>query len=350
MKTLSIIVPVYNCGAYLESCVQGLLTLDRVDCEILLIDDGSTDGSGRLCDEIAGRWSCVRCIHQQNGGVSSARNRGIEEAEGTLILFVDSDDSIEPEALLPLIDRMQEEPAPDLLAFGMYFDYYRKGSNYRTERVALSQPIQLEREQLAAQIPALFQANYLSPVWNKLLRRSILMESGIRFDPKLFLLEDLDFSLRYLACCHRVLCAEEAVYHYRQAEDEGNAGRRLLRVERISAVMEPLRRSFETLAASLQVPGDTYTPILTDIYLMLAQEKISVSDRSEIRGICDDFASWTRERSVPADKLSGRFPRWLLEGRVNRIIARRAYSRLRHWVGTRLRYAKHLLRQTRSAE
>ena len=78
----------------------------------------------------------------------------------------------------------------DMLAFGLFFDYYRKGSKYRFERLALPSNLLLDRETLAAQVPALFYENYLSPVWNKLLRRSILACFEIRFDPNLFLLED----------------------------------------------------------------------------------------------------------------------------------------------------------------
>lgn len=341
---LSIIVPVYNCETWLEPCVLCLLPLERLGCEIILIDDGSTDGSGRRCDALAERWPCVRCLHQQNGGVSSARNLGIEAAKGDLILFVDADDTVELDALLPLIDRMREEPGLDLLAFGMFFDYYRKGSNYRSERVALPNPLALRREELAAQVPALFEANYLSPVWNKILRRSILIGSGVRFDPRLFLLEDLDFSVRYLACCSRILCSDQAVYRYRQPEDEGNAGRRLKRVDRISDVMDPLRSSFSALAEHLELPPEAFTPILTDIYLMLARQKIAVSDRRTVRGICEDFSAWTKALAIPAETLSGILPRRLLEGQVGRIMARRSYGRLRHWVGARLRWAKYALR------
>ena len=340
---LSVIIPVYNCKDYLEDCVQGLLPLNEAGCEIILIDDGSTDGSGIYCDELAHRWPCVRCIHQENSGVSSARNRGIDEAKGELILFVDADDSLETSSLFPLIEQMQEDTTLDMLAFGLFFDYYRKGSKYRFERLALPSNLLLDRETLAAQVPALFYENYLSPVWNKLLRRSILACFEIRFDPNLFLLEDLDFSLRYLACCNRVLCSSAAIYHYRQPEDEGNAGRRLQRVQSISSAMEPIVHSFDRLADYLQSPSDSQIHILLDIYLTLARQKIAVSDRETIRSICIDFSAWTQNNNIPPELLDDKLPHRLLTGQTNKIIVHRTYAHLRHKFGCLLRYTRHLI-------
>ncbi len=90
--TVSIIVPVYNVEKYLEECVEGVLSQTFTDFELLLIDDGSTDSSGDLCDQIAKRDTRIRVFHKSNGGLSSARNKGMDEAEGSWIVFLDSDD------------------------------------------------------------------------------------------------------------------------------------------------------------------------------------------------------------------------------------------------------------------
>lgn len=90
--TISVIVPVYNVEKYLEECVESVLSQTFTDYELLLIDDGSTDSSGNLCDQIAKRDTRVRVFHKSNGGISSARNKGMDEAEGDWIVFLDSDD------------------------------------------------------------------------------------------------------------------------------------------------------------------------------------------------------------------------------------------------------------------
>ena len=99
---LSIIVPVYNVERYLEACVDSLLAQTLGDFEIFLVDDGSNDGSERICDTLADEHAQIRCVHQRNAGVSAARNRGIPEASGQYIWFFDADDSVLKGSLLPV--------------------------------------------------------------------------------------------------------------------------------------------------------------------------------------------------------------------------------------------------------
>ena len=96
---ISVIVPVYNVEKYLEKCVQSVLAQTFKEIEILLIDDGSKDASGRLCDQYALKDGRIRVIHKENGGLSDARNRGIMEARGDYLSFIDGDDYIEPDML-----------------------------------------------------------------------------------------------------------------------------------------------------------------------------------------------------------------------------------------------------------
>ena len=114
---LSIIVPVYNVERYLERCVQSIVAQAIDDCEILLVDDGSTDHSGTLCDELKRLHTCIEVIHQENGGLSAARNRGIEEAQGQYITFVDSDDELCPGTLKENMEFLMQHPEVDLLEY-----------------------------------------------------------------------------------------------------------------------------------------------------------------------------------------------------------------------------------------
>ncbi len=114
---VSVIVPVYNCAPYVERCVRSIMTQTYTDLEIICVDDGSSDNSGRILDSLAEEDSRIRVIHQQNAGVSAARNSGLDMATGELITFVDGDDAIEPdmyETLLPYFD----DPDVDIVHCG----------------------------------------------------------------------------------------------------------------------------------------------------------------------------------------------------------------------------------------
>lgn len=108
-KLISIIVPVYNVEAYLEKCINSILNQDYREYEILLIDDGSTDNSSTICENFSRIHNNIKVIHKTNGGLSSARNVGLKEANGSYVVFVDSDDSLEPNALSCLIEPLQNE-------------------------------------------------------------------------------------------------------------------------------------------------------------------------------------------------------------------------------------------------
>ena len=115
---LSIIVPIYNVEQYLRKCVDSLLAQDlaQEEYEVILVDDGSTDQSGQIADEYAGKWQNVKVFHQLNGGLSAARNAGIDIANGKYVMFVDSDDYIEPNMLNTIVSRMDRDNL-DVLRF-----------------------------------------------------------------------------------------------------------------------------------------------------------------------------------------------------------------------------------------
>jgi len=106
---ISIIVPVFNTDAWLDECVLSLLAQTCRDFELLLVDDGSTDDSGRLCDVWAARDNRVMALHTANAGVSAARNRGLREARGDYVCFVDSDDWVDPQLLQVLLEGMEAD-------------------------------------------------------------------------------------------------------------------------------------------------------------------------------------------------------------------------------------------------
>lgn len=338
---LSIIIPIYNCMAFVEPCVTQFLEQLDVAFEVLLIDDGSTDGSGEICDMLQRQDARVRCVHQENGGVSRARNRGIELAQGDYILFVDADDTVEVALLSQLIRKTEEETSADLFLFGMFFDYYQHGENYRSDRVVCSKSGIMQKAQWGDQIAALFSANYLTPVWNKLFPRQRLLQSGVRFRPEMFLLEDLEFSIRYLAHCQTIVVSDDAIYHYRQPEDEGNAGRRLLRIESISEMIAPIEQAFFGLAEKLELKQTGFDGILLSIFLSLARQKIWASEIGTIKKVCRDFSSWAEEKQLNSELLADDFSQDMIKGRTIRLLCRRSYSKTRHRIANRVKYWRY---------
>ena len=128
MAQLSVIVPVYNSSSTLERCVKSIIAQSVDDMEIILVDDGSTDGSSAMCDELASAHSGIRVIHRENGGLSAARNTGIEVSDGKWIAFVDSDDQLSPDTLDSNLDYALSRKDIDLVEFPVTVHYGTPGA------------------------------------------------------------------------------------------------------------------------------------------------------------------------------------------------------------------------------
>lgn len=284
----SFIIPVYNCKEYLSTCVESIRAVGAQNYEILLIDDGATDGSGEVCDQLAEKYPEIRVIHQTNRGASAARNRGIEEARGEKILFFDADDSINSAALSKVLSDSRCGEA-DLAIFGLTFDYYHNGKIYRQDPLFFEYDGILERHVWSEVFRDLYIRNSLSPVWNKIFNREILTQHQLELNTAMFLYEDFEFVLRYLRYCDKIWNVPQAIYHYRQSEDEGNAKRRLARIGCLSEFLQPIEAAMDQL---IDVVEEQKSNVLIQLFQVLAREKISVSKLKQIRGICEDYAGW----------------------------------------------------------
>lgn len=192
--TLSIVIPVYNTKKYLSGCLGSILTQSFTDFEILLIDDGSTDGSGELCDEFARQDCRIRVFHKENGGVSSARNLGLANACGEWIYFVDSDDCLLTGGLQTLIDCISDEVD---IVMGGYKEVYEDGNVYtvneRTVRV-------LSKKQSVITLYVGYGSfyRYCGYMCIRLLRRSVIRGYNLVFDPSISIKEDTLFLMQYI--------------------------------------------------------------------------------------------------------------------------------------------------------
>ena len=206
---ISVIVPVYNCIDTLERCVQSILAQTVPDWELLLIDDGSEDGSGAMCDRLAARDARIRVFHKPNAGVSSARNLGLDNAAGDYVVFCDSDDWVEPDWCGKLY--RATEANPGCLPVCNYYRSLPSGEVVNFAEACANLPEHIPK----ADFFSLNRQELLGIPWNKIFRRGILEDQRIRFQPELPLGEDLMFVLDYLHCISGGLVfVNVPLYHY----------------------------------------------------------------------------------------------------------------------------------------
>ena len=204
---LSIIIPIYNTEKYLRRCVDGILNADFSDYEILLIDDGSTDGSGAICDAYAKEHSFITAFHIENEGVSKARNYGLSKAKGECFFFVDSDDVIEKEGLKHVMDVLQSDAEAQMACFG-FTNVYEDG---RTKKRVLCSEEDDHRSVQGKDV--LYQVlNGPGYVWNKIFKKSLIQ--GITFDESLRYGEDTLFVFQALEHCEKAIVFHAAPYRY----------------------------------------------------------------------------------------------------------------------------------------
>lgn len=248
----SFIIPVYNCAPYLENCVASILAQTVCDYEILLIDDGSKDESGRLCDELAAQDSRIRAFHKENGGAASARNYGLDQADGKWILFVDGDDMLEADTLAQIQPLLREKR---LVIYGMAFDYYAGERIERTDLMAASRPGLFSAEQFASDYQGFFLDNYLSSACNKAFDLGLIRESGLRYREGMNLYEDYAFVLRYLSLVHEVYCIGHGLYHYRLSTQENHLHKLVYQIDRLEWNMLGLFEAAECFGNSVPDPS-----------------------------------------------------------------------------------------------
>ena len=207
--TVSIIVPIYNAEYTIPRCIESILNQEYSDFELLLVNDGSTDGSGAVCDAYAARDARIRVIHKENTGVSDTRNTALDQARGTYLQFLDSDDWITPDATSSLV-RAAESAQCDLVVS----DFYRVVGERVSQKGDIDDDGVMTREEYAAHMmenPADF---YYGVLWNKLYRRSIVEAHHLRMDPEISWCEDFMFNLEYIRYAETFRALQVPIYYY----------------------------------------------------------------------------------------------------------------------------------------
>ncbi len=209
---ISIIIPVYNAAPYIERCVHSILSQDFRNWELILVDDGSKDNSKAICDHIANCHDNIKVIHKPNGGVSSARNIGLDNASGEWIVFVDADDQVTRDALKQYEMAVETYPDADYHTFDIHtigLDGVISSFGYNDY---ILKPSELISKMLKYEV-------CVGP-FAKLFRKSVIDRFGLRFNPNLRIGEDLVFNLDYIINA-KATCAMHSgvVYEYLQNEN-----------------------------------------------------------------------------------------------------------------------------------
>lgn len=218
----SVIIPVYNVEAYLEKCLDSVVKQTFMDYEVIVVDDESTDNSGKIAEEYAKKDARIRVIHQKNKRQGGARNTGVENAKGEYLIFVDSDDYVS-EHLLEKVNFHLEKTNPDILVY----DYIEVSEDEKIlipkESTGVCQEIQTEEFMLLAPC-----------VWNKAFRRTLFKENNILFPEKIWF-EDMTADLQLGLMSKKTVAVNEILYFYRQRQ---GSTMQCTNIERVLEIMQ----------------------------------------------------------------------------------------------------------------
>ena len=218
---ISVIVPVYNAATTLEKCINSILNQSFSDFELLLVDDGSTDSSGVICDNYYGKDRRITVFHKRNGGVSSARNLGLEHARGVWVAFVDADDWVEMNYLKNLIGHV--DGTIDLVV--SYARIYTKDRNQRE-----IYPSKLITHENFEDMFVENDMHWHTGPWSKLYRHEIIRKCKLSFYEGMHISEDALFNFQFMMCARSIYISSDTDYCY-SAETEGSLTKRVNTVD-----------------------------------------------------------------------------------------------------------------------
>ena len=204
----SIIVPVYKAEKTIHKCLDSILAQTVSDFELILVNDGSPDNSGAICDEYAAKDNRIKVIHKKNGGVSDARNYGLDKAIGNRICFIDSDDIVDAD-FLEIFGQHNE----DIVVLGMYRNDNPDKSSNKEFFAGIEEGV-FNLENVKKFMEATCKAENIGYLYTRAFKREIIEKANLRFDTRYKLREDQEFILRYLLECKSFATINKGTYHY----------------------------------------------------------------------------------------------------------------------------------------
>ena len=269
MCKISVIIPVHNTRCYIRSCMESVLSQSCADLELLLIDDGSDDGSGAVCDEFAQIDSRVKVFHVENCGVSAARNIGLDNVNGEWIYFADSDDELFPSAFQILLEGITADTECCMAGYEVFneegernFWVENRESSYLSPKECLEQMY----------CPKYYY--YQGYLWNKLFKSDVIRQGNLKFDEDIKFNEDRLFVVRYLCCCTgNVYYSTTPVYKY---------------FRRSTGVMASLERGFNS---DFLTDFDAYIRMKELVQEFFSEKRMVRMAKDGVRGSYDNIVS-----------------------------------------------------------
>ncbi len=334
----SIIIPVFNCEKSISLTVDSIISSALEDYEIILVNDGSTDGTAHTCKNLCAEYSFIKYYEQENSGVSAARNNGLSLATGEYILFFDADDTVKEKGFQECVDIIKGEK-PDILIFGMSFDYYKNARLYRSDKMLPEKSGLLNKAQLKVELDSLYNTNSLTPVWNKIYRRGLITENNILFNTDYFLMEDFLFSLQCLIACENIYCLQKALYCYKQSENEKNAFNRVKRIDSFCDYILPFKTAINELEAN-----EKKHSVFNNFFFMLLSQRMYFASKKEIKDLAEEVKSNKLFDEIKQMGIPGRYISFFKDVEKSRYLKIRLLNlktQLRHKIAVGIKSAIH---------
>ena len=214
---VSVIMPVYKVEKYVGKAIESIQKQTLKEIEFLIVDDGTPDNSGKICDEYARQDARLQVFHKENGGAPSARNMAIDIAQGEYLYFMDSDDWAEPTMLEDMYELAKRDNAQLVIA-GFYIDTYYDENKYLTDEFVADDAVYPNKDEFRKNAYKLFDKNLLYTPWNKLFKRDYIQSNNLKF-PQTFW-DDFPFNLSIVKNINRVTVSSKKYYHFMRARAE----------------------------------------------------------------------------------------------------------------------------------
>ncbi len=304
MPKVSVIIPVYNAEKRIERTVQSVLAQTDDDFELILVNDGSKDSSAEICNHFAKVDARVRVVHQENGGPGAARNRGIIEAQGRYLAFVDADDTVERDWLERMLT-LQTGSNADLVCCGYNKVVTRDGHVSKLQSYKPRPQIYQSRNEIRENIEHILSGGFFNSLCNKLYLRQIIVEHGVLMEENLPLGEDVLFNLEYLAEYDTVQFADISCYNYVVHQDSTTHRFRHDKYELLDSIVTRKREILHRSGYDLDLTDRDHVRIVYSCFLDLFHEENNMNYGEKLAYI---------GRIVKLDKTQGVLGRYVAKG------------------------------------
>ncbi len=292
---ISVIIPVYNVGQFLRECVDCVLQQSYRHLQVILVDDGSTDDSGALCDNYVSQDKRVMVIHKPNGGLSDARNAGLARATGEYVLFLDADDKWGSKDFVEQLVKKAEQTHPDLILFG---------SSRFTEGEAAAPDVKFSSDDFYGSTEDIFCRLYKKNIFSmsacyKMICREVLIKNGIVFSKGL-LGEDMDWVQRLLPCVKTMTCENGVYYCYRRREGSISVAFGRKNAEDFCLILEMWKIHWEKENNRIYLGylAYLYVTLVYDYYLLNADDRKALKNRILSLACLLDYSQTLKSRRL----------------------------------------------------